>query len=87
MADAFFERIALFPIEGDPIANEDCLPEIDTTRYPSLDQFGVICGFLGDIKLKLDEEGGTDLARLAHEMKLSCEYRVKRLLKTLYYKS
>jgi hypothetical protein len=51
MVDAFFERIKLFPVGGDPIPNEDCLPEVDTTRFHILDQFGVICRFLGDVQL------------------------------------
>ena len=81
MADAFFERITLFPMEGDPIPNEDCLSNIDTNQFPSIEQFGVICGFLGDVKLQLDDEGGADLARLLFEMKKSCEYKMKRSLK------
>lgn len=84
MADAFFERITLFPVEGDPIANEECLPEIDSSRYPSLDLFGIICGFLGDIKLELDENGGAELAELTFEMKKTCEYMVKRSLNILH---
>ena len=74
MADAFFERITLFPLEGDPIANDDCLPEIDSTRFPSLEQFGTICGFLGDIRLRLDDTGGQELARSTLEMKRACTY-------------
>lgn len=73
MADALFERITLFPLEGDPIANEDCLPEIDFTRYPSLEQFGIVCGFLSDVKLRLDMNGDSELARLTLEMKKACE--------------
>ena len=76
MADALFERITLFPLEGDPIANEDCLPEIDSTRFPSLDQFGVICGFLSDVKLRLDENADAELARLTLEMKKACKCRI-----------
>ena len=73
MADAFFERLTFFQLEGDPIANEDCIPEIDTNRYPSLEQFGVICGFLSDLKLELDDEGDGDVARLTFEMKKACK--------------
>ena len=76
MADAFFERITLFPLEGDPIANVDCLPEIDTARFPSLEQFGVICGYLGDVKLQLDLEGDVELADLTLQMKKACKYLV-----------
>ena len=73
MADAFFERITLFPLGSDPIPNEDCLPEIDTSRFPTLEQFGVICGFLGDVKLKLDESSDTNIAQLTLDMKRACE--------------
>ena len=76
MADAFFERITLFPMEGDPIPNEDCLSNIDKNQFPSLEPFGVICGFFGEVKLQLDDEGGADLARLSFEMKKSCEYTI-----------
>ena len=85
MADAFFERITLFPMEGDPIPNEDCLSNIDKNQFPSLEQFGVICRFFGDVKLQLDDEGGADLARLSFEMKKSCEYTIKRSLKVFLY--
>ena len=73
MADVLFERITLFPLEGDPIANDDCLPEIDLSRYPTMEQFGMICGFLMDVKLKLDGNGDFELARLTHEMKKACK--------------
>lgn len=73
MADALFERITLFPLEGDPIANENCLPEIDFTRYPSLEQFGMICGYFSDVKLKLDGNSDIEIARLTLEMKQACE--------------
>ncbi|CAF1429950.1 unnamed protein product [Adineta ricciae] len=69
MADALFERIILFPLEGDPIANENCLPEIDSSRYPSLEQFGMICGFLSDVKLRLNDNADVELARLTFDMK------------------
>jgi hypothetical protein len=73
MADAFFERITLFPVGGDPIANADCLPEIDTSRFPTLEHFGMICGFLGDVKLKLNEASDTDIAEVTLELKRACE--------------
>lgn len=73
MTDALFERITLFPLEGDSIANENCLPEIDFGRCPSLEQFGMICGFISNVKLKLDINVDTELSKLTFEMKKACE--------------
>ncbi len=60
--DALFERFILWSIDGTPIPNENCITSIDFSRYPSLEQFGVLCGFLKDLFLDLEAEGKSILA-------------------------
>lgn len=55
-ADALFERIIYWPLDGAPIRNEDCLAEIDYDRYPSIEQFSIICALLGDLNISLNAD-------------------------------
>ncbi|CAF1501432.1 unnamed protein product, partial [Rotaria sordida] len=61
-ADALFERFILWPIDGEPIPNENCITCIDFSQYPSLEQFGILCGFFTDLNLDLEPEGKAILA-------------------------
>ena len=70
-ADALFERFVLWPMSGQPIPNEKCILSVDYSRYPSLQQFGVLCGFLNDQTLALDGEGKEILAEEAFNFRLA----------------
>ncbi len=70
-ADALFERFILWPIDGEPIPNENCITSIDFSQYPSLEQFGVLCGFLGDLTLDLQEDGKNILAEQAFSFRVA----------------
>ena len=70
-ADALFERFILWPIDGEPIPNENCITSIDFSQYPSLEQFGVMCGFFGDLILDLEQPGKDMLAEQAYDFRIA----------------
>ena len=39
-----------------PIRNEECLVEIDYDRYPSIEQFSIICALLVDLNISLNAD-------------------------------
>ncbi|CAF4727374.1 unnamed protein product, partial [Rotaria socialis] len=96
-ADALFERFILWSIDGEPIPNENCVESVDFLQYPSIQQFGVLCGFFKDLKLDLEPEGKAILAEqsfnfrvagMCNEYRLwssmsSVEYRARRILADL----
>ncbi|CAK9189220.1 unnamed protein product [Sphagnum troendelagicum] len=69
--DALFERILIWPLDGKPIPNEACLKQIDFMQYPSLEQFGIISAFFGDLELKPDDETDKRLADWSFNMRLA----------------
>ncbi|CAF3290441.1 unnamed protein product [Rotaria sp. Silwood2] len=69
--DALFERFILWPIDGQPIPNEDCIPCIDFSQYPSLEQFGVLCGFFSNLNLDLEPEGRAILAEQSFNFRVA----------------
>ncbi len=73
-ADALFERFVLWPIDGEPIPNEQCIGSIDFSRYCSLEQFGVLCGFLADLILDLEQDGKDILAEQAFSFRVAGMY-------------
>ncbi|CAF3396062.1 unnamed protein product [Rotaria socialis] len=70
-ADALFERFILWPIDGEPIPNEDCIKSIDVTQFPTLEQFAVLCGFFHDLYLDLEQEGKDILAEQAFSFRVA----------------
>ncbi|CAF1458453.1 unnamed protein product [Rotaria magnacalcarata] len=70
-ADALFERFILWPIDGEPIPNEDCIKSIDVTQFPTLEQFAVLSGFFHDLYLDLEQEGKDILAEQAFSFRVA----------------
>ena len=70
-ADALFERLIYWPLDGIPIPNEACLPEIDHDRYPSIEQLSVICAMLGDLTVSLDDNAEQLLSVWSYELRLA----------------
>ncbi|CAM4803696.1 unnamed protein product [Rotaria magnacalcarata] len=70
-ADAFFERFFLWPMDGEPIPNHNCVASIDFSNYPSLEQFGILCGFFSNLYLDLEEEGKGILAEQSFNFRLA----------------
>ncbi|CAF4075256.1 unnamed protein product, partial [Rotaria magnacalcarata] len=70
-ADAFFERFILWPMDGEPIPNHNCIASIDFSNYPSLEQFGILCGFFSNLYLDLEEEGKGILAEQSFNFRLA----------------
>ena len=73
-ADALFERFIIWPIDGEPIANERCVQSIDFSQYPSLEQYAVMCGFLRNLTLDLEDEGKRILAEQALSFRIAGMY-------------
>ena len=70
-ADALFERMVFWPLDGVPIPNEACLTEIDSDRYPTIEQFSVVCSLLGDLSIKLDDDAEKLLSTWSYQLRLS----------------
>ncbi|CAF4852485.1 unnamed protein product [Rotaria socialis] len=70
-ADALFERFILWSIDGEPIPNENCVESVDFLQYPSIQQFGVLCGFFKDLKLDLEPEGKAILAEQSFNFRVA----------------
>lgn len=70
-ADALFERMIFWPLDGVPIPDEICLPEIDSDRYPSIEQFSIISGHLADLVITLDNEAEQLLSSWSFEIKVA----------------
>lgn len=70
-ADALFERFILWPVDGEPISNDDCITSIDFSQYPSLQQFGVLCGFFKNLYMDLEDEGKAILAEQSFNFRLA----------------
>lgn len=72
-ADALFERMIYWPLDGVPIPDEACLLEIDFDRYPSIEQFSVICGYLADLSVAVGKDAEQLLSSWSFDMRLAGE--------------
>ena len=70
-ADALFERFILWPIDGEPIPNENCITCVDFSQYASLEQFGVLCGFFNNLNLDLEPDEKDILAEQSFNFRVA----------------
>ena len=59
-----------WPLDGVPIRNEECLAEIDFDRFPSPDQFSIICVLLGDLSITLGEDAEKCLSDWSYDLRV-----------------
>jgi hypothetical protein len=74
-ADALFERMIYWPLDGVPIPDEACLSKIDFNRYPSIEQLSVICGHLADLSVLLEKDAELLLSGWSYDMRLAGKSR------------
>ncbi|CAF1481034.1 unnamed protein product [Adineta steineri] len=70
-ADQLFERFIFWPVDGEPIRNDQCITSIDFYEYCSLEQFSIFCGFFVDLILDIELDGKTILADQAFEFRVA----------------
>ncbi|CAF4006891.1 unnamed protein product [Adineta steineri] len=70
-ADQLFERFIFWPVDGEPIRNDQCITSIDFYEYCSLEQFSIFCGFFADLILDIELDGKTILADQAFEFRVA----------------
>ncbi len=73
-ADALYERFILWPLDGEPIPTKKCIVEIDYSKYCSLEQFAVFCGFFSDLILELTPDGKEILGEQAFQFRIDGMY-------------
>ncbi|CAF4079659.1 unnamed protein product [Adineta steineri] len=70
-ADQLFERFIFWPVDGEPIRNDQCITSIDFYQYCSLEQISIFCGFFADLILNIKLDGKSILADQAFEFRVA----------------
>ena len=67
--DALFERFIIWTLGGNLIKTADCLELVDHIRYPTLQQFAIICSFMENTNFNFDDDAGMVITEWADEVK------------------
>ncbi|CAF1090123.1 unnamed protein product [Didymodactylos carnosus] len=65
------ERLLLWPLDGEPIPNEQCISEIDRQRFPPIEQFTLVSCYFGDIRIEASNEANDLLTHAAYEFRVA----------------
>ena len=74
--DALFERFIIWTLSGNLIKTADCLKSVDHSRYPTLQQFSIICSYVENTTFDFEEDAGKIITVWADEVKELSEYSI-----------
>jgi hypothetical protein len=67
--DALFERFIIWTLSGSLIKTSHCLKSVDYHRYPTLQQFSIICSFVENTTLDFEEAAEKTITDWADDVK------------------